>query len=59
LQEVVILLSKLITLIAFILTSKADHVFNAFGISIRRTAKAKNVGFTFSAWDLIFTQLYF
>jgi len=33
LQEVVILLSKLITQIAFILTSKADHIFNAFGIN--------------------------
>jgi hypothetical protein len=32
LQEVVILLSKLITQIALILTSKAAHVFNAFGI---------------------------
>ena len=32
LQEVVILLSKLITQIAFILTSKTDHIFNAFGI---------------------------
>ncbi|HEY7867101.1 MAG TPA: hypothetical protein VIC51_14005 [Psychromonas sp.] len=33
LQEVVILLSKLITQIALILTSKTDHIFNAFGIT--------------------------
>jgi hypothetical protein len=32
-QEVVILLSKLITQIGLILTSKADHLFDAFGIS--------------------------
>jgi len=32
LQEVVVLLSKLITQVEFILTSKADHLFDAFGI---------------------------
>ena len=32
-QEVVILLSKLITQIGFILTSKTDHLFDAFGIT--------------------------
>jgi len=32
LLEVVILLSRLITQIGLILTSKADHLFDAFGI---------------------------
>jgi len=32
LQEVVVLLSKLITQVGLILTSKADHLFDAFGI---------------------------
>jgi len=32
LQEVVTLLSKLITQIGLILTSKTDHLFDAFGI---------------------------
>jgi len=35
LQEVVILLSKLITQLGLILTSKADHLFDAFGIMIK------------------------
>jgi len=34
LQEVVVLLSKLITQIGLILTSKAEHLFGAFGIKV-------------------------
>jgi len=37
LQEVVILLLKLITQIGLILTSKAEHLFDAFGIYIINT----------------------
>jgi hypothetical protein len=33
LQEVVSLLSKLITQIAFVLASKIDHILNSFGIT--------------------------
>ena len=33
LQEVVVLLSKLITQVGGILTSKADHLFDAFAIT--------------------------
>jgi len=47
LQEVVILLSKLITQIGLILTSKADHLFDAFGmIQLKnRKAGARGTGF--------------
>ncbi|MCP4326276.1 MAG: hypothetical protein GY951_00505 [Psychromonas sp.] len=33
LQEVVALLSKLITQVALVLTSKSDHILNSFGIT--------------------------
>jgi hypothetical protein len=48
LQEVVILLSKLITQIGLILTSKADHLFDALGMIQleNRKAGARCAGFS-------------